>query len=497
LSDLLLGLDVGTTHTKGLLYDPASGAVIAQQRVQTPSNEPRPGWREYDPQAIWASVRECIRALSGSAAAARRVAAVAVASMGESGALCDAQGHPLGPIIAWHDSRTTPQRDWWAAHLDPFHLYQLTGQRLTHIFGVNKLLWQREHCPDLYARSAKWLSIEDQALQRLSGALATDYTIASRTMLLDQRRGAWAAELLDLAGLPADLFPAIHPSGTAVGQVTAAAAQETGLPLGAAVVTGGHDHLCAALACGATRPGAFLDSTGTAEAMLWIRERFDPTPELFALGYSSYRHVAPGAYVLQGGLDTGGAFLEWSARLLGVSVGEMLTLAEQSAPGAGGLVALPFLRGKGTPRREPRMRGAFANLGMEHSRAELARAAVESLGFWLRANLEALGGLFGQRPAEIIVTGGVNRSPFVCQLKADITGLPVLAPEIEEGAALGAALLAGLGAGLFASAEEAQASVRARAARYLPDGERHALYVRYAQEEYAPILRALLSRYRS
>jgi xylulokinase len=265
LSDLLLGLDVGTTHTKGLLYDPASGAVIAQQRVQTPSVEPRPGWREYDPQAIWASVRECIRALSDSLApgrkiAARRIAAVAVASMGESGALCDAQGNPLGPIIAWHDPRTTPQRDWWAAHLDPFRLYQLTGQRLTHIFGVNKLLWQREHQPDLYSRAAKWLSIEDQALQRLSGALATDYTIASRTMLLDQRRGAWAAELLDLAGLPADLFPAIYPSGTAVGPVSAAAAQEMGLPLDAVVVTGGHDHLCAALACGAIRPGALCSA---------------------------------------------------------------------------------------------------------------------------------------------------------------------------------------------------------------------------------------------
>jgi len=480
-SELLLGLDVGTTHTKGLLLDAASGAVAAQTAVATPSVEPRPGWREYDPAALWAGVRNCIRALTGGLGPGQRVTAVAAASMGEAGTLYDREGAPLAPIIAWHDPRTIPQRDWWAAHADPRRIHAITGQHLGHIFSANKLMWLRENRPEAYGRAAMWLGIQDMVTYRLCGARATDYTIASRTMLLDQAAGDWSEEMLGLAGIPRALLPESHPSGTAVGRVTPEAARETGLAAGMPVATGGHDHLCAALACGCTRPGAVLDSTGTAEALLWIVGAYRPTEELYRLGYATYRHTAPGTCVILGGLDTGGAYLEWMARLLGLEpagerVAQLLALAERSEPGARGVRATPFLLGKGTPRRDPAARAAIMRLSAQHGREDLARAAVEALAWWLCDNLAALGELLGERPAALIGTGGVNRSPFVCQLKADATGLPFRAPRVAEGAALGAAMLAGIGAGIFRDAEAARAAARVGEEMYRPDAGRGEAY---------------------
>ena len=236
-----------------------------------------------------------------------------------------------------------------------------------------------------------------------------------------------------------------------------------------------------------------LDSGGTAQSILWIRDRYDPSPEVYRLGYSTYHHVVPDSFVLQGGLDSGGGFLDWSARLLGLEpaeerVAQLVSLAAQSVPGANGVVALPFLLGKGAPHRQPAARGLIGGLRMSHCRADIARACVEALAFWLRDNLDAMHALLGREPAEIIGAGGVNRSPLLCQIKADVAGLPFTVPQIEEGAALGAALLAGLGVGLFPSAEAARASVRAGVSRYLPDAGRHAAYDRHYREEYQPLL---------
>ncbi len=499
---LLLGLDIGTTHIKGVLYAPQRGQVVAQARAHTPTVSPCPGRHEHDPNALWAEARTCLRQLAAAVPPGGRVAAVAVASMGEAGTLYDAAGAPLHPIIAWHDPRTRPQRDWWAAQVAPYDLFRRTGQHLSHIHSVHKLMWLRETYPDRFARAASWLGVADMALWRLCGVRATDCTIASRTMLFDQAAGDWCRELLEIAGIPLELLPCPHPSGTVVGRVSAAAAAETGLAPGVAVVTGGHDHLCAALACGYARPMQVLDSAGTSEAILWLRDAFQPSPEMFALGYATYRHVVPGLFVVQGGLDAGDAFLDWTAQMLGLApaserVARLLALAAEVAPGAEGVVALPYLLGKGVPQRAPEARALFAGLELRHGRREVARAAVEATAYWLRSNLDALRALLGAAPDAVIGTGRGNGAALVAQIKADVCGLPFVVPDIAEGAALGAALLAGIGVGVFASAAEAHASVRAGATRYLPDAARHAVYQAHYARVVRPLMDAIYEYYRT
>ena len=489
---LLLGLDVGTTHIKGILFDPQAAAVTASARMDTPGYEPRPGWREHDPATLWDRVRACIRQLTTGLEAHQRIEGVAAASMGEAGALYDAGGRPLCPIIAWHDPRTAPQRDWWTSRGDPYDLYRVTGQHLTHIFGANKLLWIRQHWPEAWEAAAAWRCVEDAINWHLCGAHATDYTMASRTMLLDQEKGIWAAALLDEAGIPAHWLPELGPSGRMVGAVSPGAAAETGLLQGTPVAAGGHDHLCAALACGCIGPGDFLDSMGTSDALLWITDAFRPSRALYDLGYSHYRHTVPGAFLVQGGLDTGGAYLQWAARLLGLEgAADLAELAAGAEPGAGGVTALPFLLGRGTPRRDHHLRAALAGLTPEHTQAQVARACVEALGHWLGENVEALSGLLGQQPGAIIATGGGNALALVPQVKADATGIPVRAPDLAESAALGAALLAGMGSGRYASAQEAQAALRYDTRTYPPDPDRYALYTRLRAGQYAPLSEAL------
>ena len=483
----LLGLDVGTTHTKGVLLDPQVGRIVAEQRVPTPSYEPRPGWREYDPMALWSSARSCIRTLMETAPPSGYVAALAIASMGEAGTLYDDHGHALCPIIAWHDPRTRPQRDWWAKARDGYELYDTTGQHPMHILSACKLVWIRDNWPAAWRQARYWRCIEDGIVWQLCREHATDHTIASRTMLFDQRLGAWAEELLQAAGVSASMLPALHPSGHIVGRVTSEAAGETGLAEGTPVVTGGHDHLCAALACGCIAPDAFLDSAGTSESMLWITESYAPTRELYALGYSHYRHTVAGTYVIQGGVDTSGAFLAWTAKLLGLKtdpVGHLIEMATASTPGANGVIATPFLLGRGTPYRDASARAALVGLGATNAPADVARAALESLAYWLAGNLEALRQLRGKSPEAIIATGGTNRSSFLCQLKADVTGLPVQAPDLPEAAALGAALLAGMGISIYASAREAHAALSYGSRQHTPDAERHLAYKRLRRQRY-------------
>lgn len=499
----LLGIDVGTTSTKAVLYDPGAGRVVAVASRPTPTHHPRPDRTEFPPAEVWRAIVESVR--EATAGRATDVRAVSAASMAEAGTLVDRAGRCLYPIIAWHDPRTEPQAARWAERPGPRRVFEITGQTIQAKFSLNKLLWLREHAPEAFRAAHRWLCVEDFALWKLAGVYATDYSIASRTLAFDQRSLGWSDEMLGLARLPTDLFPTAHPSGTAVGQVTPEAAAETGLPAGAAVVTGGHDHLCGSLAAGIVGPGALLDSMGTAEGGLLLAESFDPDERLFRSGYAHYAHVIPGSYVVLFGLTASGGLLEWLVRQICPDAGESaeararafagaLEAAGRVPPGADGVFWLPHLSGVGSPWEDERSRAAVVGLTGAHGRGHLARALLEGLSYWLRENLDALGEIVAvPQPGdgEITAIGGGTRAALWMQIKADVTGRRVRVVEVPEAAALGAALLAGVGAGIFASAAEAAASVARTATTYHPDPARSAAYDRYYQAVYRELYPAL------
>jgi xylulokinase len=299
--------------------------------------------------------------------------------------------------------------------------------------------------------------------------------------------------MLALAGLEAAQLPRPRPSGSLAGGLTAAAAEATGLPPGLPCALGGHDHLCAALAAGAWRPGSLVDSSGTAQAMLAVLQEFHTGPEAAGGGYACYRHVAPDAYVLKAGMKLAGGAIEWLARLLaGSPEGDealpYTALEEEAAANIGksaGPLWLPHFIGSGTPEGDRFSLAAAVGLRPEHTRGDLFRGLLESLAFWLRHNVESMTRLTGQTPDEVALLGGVTRLRLLSQLKADCLGLPIVAPEMPEAAAVGAALLAGLGTEVFTDVARACDSVRYRRADYQPDAKRAAHYDKLYRDVYS------------
>ncbi|MCX7671279.1 MAG: FGGY family carbohydrate kinase, partial [Anaerolineae bacterium] len=263
---LLVGLDIGTTTLKAAAYDPEAGRLVALASRPTPTDHPAPGRSEHDPQALWTAVCACLREVA-AATAARPLAGLAIASLAEAGVMLDAAGRPLAPIIAWYDRRSEPQAEWLEQQISEAELHAITGQRAGASFGVCKWLWMREHWPAAAGQMATWLPVPNYILWRLTGERSIDLSQASRMLALDQRRLDWSERILDAVGLRRDQLPRPQPGGTVIGAVTPAAAAETGLPAGMPCALGGHDHLCAAFAAGAYRPGVVADSSGTAQAV--------------------------------------------------------------------------------------------------------------------------------------------------------------------------------------------------------------------------------------
>jgi xylulokinase len=498
----LVGVDVGTTNTKAVVIDPESGAVRAVGRSRTVTRHPRPEWSEFEAEELWSAVSSAIREAGTRIDDPRRVRAVAVASMGEAAFPIDEQGEVLYPAIAWHDPRTQAEADWWETTLGARRVYEISGQVVHPMYGVNKLMWLRANRPEVYRRVRWWLSIEDFVLWKLSGVPATDRSVASRTMVFDQRTLDWSDELLAHAGIPREWFPPVHLSGSPLGRIAPAAAQETGLPPDTVVVVGGHDHFCGALAAG-FRPGPLLDSTGTAAAILALHPSFRPSAELLAGAFDTYAFVLPETFATLGSLSLAGGALEW---LVGTLYGEgpapvdeagyvrAVQEASQVPPGARGVLVLPYFLGTGTPYGHRPARGAIVGLGPSHGRADIVRALMEALAFWLRDNIEALhrAGVVAGSP-DIVAIGGGNEMPGLAQIKADVTGCRVVVPRLVEAVATGAALLAGVGGGAFGSGTEAAQAVASERTVHDPDPSARALYETLLERSYTPLRNAYLA----
>lgn len=490
---LLVGIDVGTTNVKAVVYTP-TGQSIARASVPTPTHYPQPTWAFYRPQELWGCTVQALRQATGQLSNPGQIASVAVASMGEAAVPVDAHGHPTYDAIAWFDQRTQPQVARLEQTIGRDRLFAVTGLSLQPIFGMCKLLWIKENRPEAYARTVRWLNIADYIAFRLCGAPATEYSLASRTLALNLSALQWDEALIREAGLDPGRFAPLCPSGTRLGPVTAEAAADTGLPETAQVASGGHDHVCGALATGVIRPGAMLNSLGTAEAIFLPLEHPLSTPAISRQGYTQGAHVVKNRYYVLAGLYTAGACVEWWKKMLAdhTDYAALIAEAEQVPPGSLGVSFLPHLRLANPPNDDPKGRGAFIGLSTDAHRGVLFRAILEGLACESRHSLDALLAYPGMSAVqEIYAIGGNTRNHLLMQIKATVFNRAITIAGLTEATSLGAAILGGLGAGVYPDVETALETLRYTQQKVEPVKPEVALYNTYFQQVYRKIYPAL------
>ncbi|MGE5482954.1 MAG: FGGY-family carbohydrate kinase [Bacteroidota bacterium] len=498
----LLAIDFGTTNCKaGVFAQDGRQLAVATQR--TPSHQDQWGTVWYA-EEVWETVRVLVRQVVAEATSEEgSIEGISTSSVGESGVLLDAAGRPLYPIIAWYDTRTLAERDFWATHFGEQELRCLTGLPLDPIYSINKLMWMRTHAPEAVEGARRFLLMADWLAFKLSGEQVTNYSLASRTMSFDLAHRRFAEEILDLAGLPQDIFGEAVPSGTVIGGLLPEMAEELDLIQGIPVVAGGQDHVVASLGAGLASPGRLLNSTGTAETALAIVQ--GDLSSMAAPGVTLGCHVVNDFVYAMTTMRASGASTEWALREF-ADLGQnrpssggqpapgyetLLRLLEKGQAADKGLFFFPLLRGSLVPDNHPEATGAFLGLRDTHTRADLARAVFEGVCLEAAYEVDYLRQVTGVGLDRAIAVGGATKNPLWMQIKADVYGLPVDVPVVQEAALLGAAMLAGLGVGLYRNVAEAVVRTTQGAVTYAPDPERRAFWVS-AQERYNSMRQTLL-----
>ena len=470
--ELILGFDVGTTNLKCLALD-AAGTIVAQASEPTPHSYPRAGWTDFEPVALWEAVCRTVRAVVAKVPHRDAIKGIAATSLAESLVPVGAQGQPLGPVIAWFDLRTAPEERWIVEKFGYKTLFDITGVNSDPMFGLCKVLWTKKHQPEVFADVKHWLHMADYVAYRLCGVPATDPSLASRTLAYDLRHGRWSEELLEGSGVSPATFPPIRPSGSPLGTVAPAAATETNLPLHTVVSVGIHDHLGGAFAVGGLDLEVLFDSIGTSESI----NRLIPGPIMDTripekgLAQGAVWTGEQPACFMTGGLQTAGAAVEWFRREVAGRTTDMELLGREAAETTGAVpVFLPHLTRSLTPYPDIEAAAAFVGIKSSTTRGALYRAVLEGMAFEARAiadAMEAEGGL--RRSRHVLTIGGALQNPLLAQLKADAYNVPVKVSPVREATSLGAALLAGIGCGLFSDAAAAVKAAHRDEIQYEPD----------------------------
>lgn len=475
-----LGLDLGTTHCKSCLFS-IDGALLRRAVRPTPAGLDVDGRYYHDPAALWQAAASAIREVV-TAEPHVHIEVIGVASMAEAGLLIDrATGMTRTAILPWYDARSEAEAEAIAREDEPLALFRRSGLHPSYKYGLAKVLWLRARDPGI-TTGAVWLSVADYAVFRLTGVMVTDPTLAARTYAFAVGEGRWDDAWIRHFDLDPALFPTVLPSGTPAGTVTREAADSTGLESGIPVAVSGHDHICALPAAGITAPGPVLDSIGTAESLLGVTGRYEAGERELQSSLTLVPHVLPGCFCWLGGLSSAGGSIEWLRAQLAdepLSYDAVARLAEETNAGPTGILYFPYLQGSGAPCRDQSVRAAFIGLSASHRRGDLVRAVLEGTAYEVESIRRAAECLTGRDVAELIVVGGGARNAAWVQIRADISGCTCRVPDLPEATALGAGLIAALGAGIFTTVEEITTAARRRRDEgrvVLPDEDRHHAY---------------------
>src|SRR5215469_626791 len=494
MSKKLLGIDVGTGGRRTALLDATGHVVSSATSEHAPMAAQQIGWAEQDPHDWWratcAAVRQC---LEHPSVRADEVAGIGLTGQMHGMVLLDAAGGVLRPAIMWCDQRTEEQCCAITDKLGARRLIELTANPALTNFTLTKILWVQQHEPAIWSRVGTVLLPKDYVRFRLTGARACDVADASGTLLLDVANRRWSAAMMDVSQMRPEQLPDLFESTEVTGQVSEAVARATGLRAGIPVVAGAGDQAAGAVGMGIVRPGVVSATIGTSGVVFAATSAptLDPQGRIH-----SFCHAVPGRWHVMGVTQSAGYSLRWfrdefcrapdGNRL---SYDQLTTEAAGTNPGADGLLWLPYLMGERTPHLDPDARGALVGLTAQHTRGHVVRAILEGVAFSLRDTLTIFREL--NLPIESIrLGGGGARNALWREIQADVYGMPVEILEAEEGAAYGAALLAGVGLGVWPSVEAACDTAVRVAERIEPDAGRASVMNR-RYDEYRDLYPAL------
>ena len=449
----VLGIDVSTTATKAILVD-ADGRVEGIGVSEYDFAVPAPLWSEQDPELWWDAARFAIRAAMEEAGiGGREIGAVGLAGQMHGAVLLDAADRPVRPAILWNDQRTAAECDEIRRLVGARRLIEVTGNDALTGFTAPKLLWVRRHEPEAWERVRHVLLPKDFVRHRLTGDHVVDRADGAGTLLFDLAERNWSPEVLEALGLDLATLPRTAEGPDVTGTVSRAAAAVTGLAAGTPVVAGAGDQAATAVGVGAIDPGVIALSLGTSGVIFAATDRplVEPDGRVHA-----FCHAVPDRWHLMSVMLSAAGSLRWFRDTLapGIAYGALDEEAMSVAAGSDGLSFLPYLSGERSPHPDPLARGAFVGLTVGHRRGHLVRAVLEGVAFGLRDGLDQIVATGVARPSQVRASGGGIASGIWRQILADILGVEIATVGTEEGAAFGAALLAAVGAGWFASAQE-------------------------------------------
>ncbi|MEM1558168.1 MAG: FGGY family carbohydrate kinase [Thermoproteota archaeon] len=480
----ILSIDLGTSSCKTIIFT-LDGKKVSSAYEEYTVIRPQPGWAEQDPSAWWKAVVKTIKgALKKGGVKGKEIIGLAVASQRE--AVVPVRGEQvLYNAIIWLDNRTLPQVEHIRDTFDPKEILSITGLNISPVFSASKILWLKDNAPECFKKTEYFLFPKDYIIFKLTGERVTDYSMASRTMLFDIRKKQWSDEICSAFGIDLDKLPPVKESHAVVGEISSKASKETSLPPGIPVVNGGGDRPCECFGAGVIDEGFVNIGTGTGtsfEVPLW-----EPRPDEKGR-VNCCCHVIPNLWEYEFSISTTGAILRWFRDVFGyeeISKAKktgrdpydfLIRDASKLEPGAGGLLFYPNPTSMFSTSPENRDYAVFFRVTLSHSKSHFVRSILEGISFKYLKVLELLKEL-NINVSEMRMVGGETKSDFWNQLKADVIGMRIRIPQVEDSAAMGAALLAGIGIGQYPSIKKAVESTVRIKKTYEPNMLNHSIYM--------------------
>ena len=466
---LILAHDIGTTGNKASLYT-GEGELLGSSFAPYGTHYPQVGWAEQNPLDWWDAV--CVTSkelLAKTGVGPGQIACVTFSGQMMGCVPVDRGGAPLRNAIIWADMRAEREAAELLARMSMEDVYRRTGHRISSSYSGAKIMWLKRHEPDVYRKTHKVLHAKDYLIARLTGRFVTDYSDASGMNLFDLRGKCWDEAIIDAWGLDADKLPDPQPSTRVAGEVTAEAAEATGLAPGTPVVVGGGDGCCAAAGVGVVTEGDAFNYIGSSSWIAIASDEpiYDPEMKTY-----TWAHLDPAKYSPNGTMQAAGASLQWirdqlyameheQARRSGASVYDLMNRdAAVSKPGAGRLLYLPYIMGERSPRWNPKARGAFVGLHITHTRGDMVRAVMEGVAFNLKIVLDTFRKA-GKTIDRMWMLGGGAKGRVWRQIMADVCGVTIRIPHLlDEATSMGAAMAGAVGVGLLRDFSAAKAWVR-------------------------------------
>jgi xylulokinase len=455
----LLGVDVGTTGCKVAAYS-EDGRLMALHYEGYQIKKPKPGWAQLDPLEVWNKVKLAINSVAKKCAQ-DSIRALSVSSLGEAVVPVSKDRKILGPSILFFDARGAEFLDELRRNLSDVQLYSINGNTLGNQYGLTKMMWIRQHQPEIYERADKFLLWSSFISFMLGANAVVDYSLANRTLLFDLDKGKWSQELLTLSKLDRAKLPDTYPSGTQIGTVSAQMADELDLPKGIIVTAGAHDQNASALGCGVIKSGSAVYSMGTSICITPVFEDRPDAKMMIQRGLNTEHHVVPGRYVCFI-YNQGGSIVKWFRNTFatdlnqeGGSSGDDLyqSLFREIPKGPSRVIVLPHFSVTGPPDFIDDSSGVMVGLDLDTRRGDILRGIIEGVTFSLKEVVDSLE-TTDIKINEFRPVGGGSKSEAWIQISANIFGKPFRLPLVKEAGTLGAAIIAGVGSGVFVSFEE-------------------------------------------